>query len=113
MNVMMVLDVVIIGVGAYMISAAVQMKRSGEVSTSILAKEEHGRCTDKKGFIEFMYKKEVGFGILTAVIGALGLVSDLIKLPRMVGIVGMLVFLAAFLWFQSELKKARAQFLRN
>ena len=40
MNVMMVFDAVIIGIGAYMISAAVQMKNSGEISTSILAKEE-------------------------------------------------------------------------
>ena len=59
MNVMMVLDVVIIGVGAYMISAAVQMKRSGEVSTSILAKAEHGRCTDKKG-LEDVLNESIG-----------------------------------------------------
>lgn len=113
MNVMMVFDAVIIGIGAYMISAAVQMKHSGEISATILAKEDHGRCTDKKGFIDFIYKKEAGFGILTAVIGAVGLVGDLITLPRAVGVAGMLVFLAAFVWFQSEMKKAKAQFLRK
>lgn len=112
-SVMMVLDVVIMIIGGYMLTAAVQMKRSGTISPTLLAKEDLGRCTDKKGFIDYMYRKEEIFGIVTLLVGAVELIGELLVLHRAVKIAAMLVFLGAFLWFQSETKKARAQFLRN
>lgn len=111
MKVMTIFDIVIFVFGVYMVGAALKMKKTGEISSMMIAPEEMTRCRDKQGFIDFIYWKEAAFGVLVAIVGALGVVNEQLVSPGSANVIEMLVFLAAFVWFQSELRKAREKFL--
>lgn len=111
MDVMTIFDAVITIFGLYMIGAAVKMKKTGEISSAVITAEEIRKCKDKKGFIAFIYWKEAVFGALIVLVGILGIINDQVVSLGAFNIVEMLVFLAAFLWFQSQLRKARERFL--
>jgi len=65
----------------------------------------------KKEFIAFIYWKEAVFGALIIAVGVLGIINDKVVSLGAFNVVELLIFLAAFLWFQSQLRKAREQFL--
>ena len=111
MGIMTVFHMVGAVFGAYMIGAALGMKKSGKVSSMVIAEEELRRCRDKQSFIDYLYWKEAVFGGVVLLAGVLGIINDLVVSLGAFRIVQMLLFLAAFLWFQSELRKAREKFL--
>lgn len=111
MDVMTIFDAVITIFGVYMIGAAFKMKKTGEISSAVITAEEIRKCKDKKGFIAFIYWKEALFGALIVLVGILGIINDQVVSLGAFNIVEMLVFLAAFLWFQSQLRRARERFL--
>ena len=51
------------------------------------------------------------FGALIIAVGVLGIINDKVVSLGAFNVVELLIFLAAFLWFQSQLRKAREQFL--
>ena len=107
MDVMLIFDVVIAIFGVYMIGAALKMKKTGKISSA----EEIARCRKTKEFIAFIYWKEAVFGALIIAVGVLGIINDKVVSLGAFNVVELLIFLAAFLWFQSQLRKAREQFL--
>ena len=86
MDVMLIFDVVIAIFGVYMIGAALKMKKTGKISSAV-------------------------FGALIIAVGVLGIINDKVVSLGAFNVVELLIFLAAFLWFQSQLRKAREQFL--
>ena len=98
MDVMLVFDAVVALFGAYMIGSALHMKKSGRINSMVLAQEELKKVKDTKGFIDFLYWREMLFGALVLIVGVLGVLNETI-------------FLAAFIWFQNSLAKAREKFL--
>lgn len=108
-----IIDIVIAVFGIYMIAAGLKMKKTGKISSIILAEEEMKKCKDEQGFISFIYWKEALVGAALVIVGALGLVSRVIDLPRAVDFVEILVFLAVFLWFWRALGTARERFLSH
>ena len=56
---MLVFNVVVALFGAYMIWSALQMKKSGRINSMVLAQEELKKVKDTKGFIEFLYWREM------------------------------------------------------
>lgn len=111
MDVMFLFDIVIMLLGIYMIFAAFKMRKTGEISPVIITPEEIARCRNKSGFIAFMYWKEAVFGGVLAAVGVLGVVNDKVIALNAYNVIELLLFLAAFLWFQEELRKARAKFI--
>lgn len=111
MDVMLIFDIVILIFGIYMIGAALKMKKTGEISSAVITAEEIAKCKDKKGFIGFIYWKEAAFGGLVALVGALGIINDKVVSLGAFNVIEMLIFLAAFIWFQNELRRAREKFL--
>ena len=103
MDVMLIFDVVIAIFGVYMIAAALKMKKTGKISSAVITAEEIARCRKTKEFIAFIYWKEAVFGAL--------IIADKVVSLGAFNVVELLIFLAAFLWFQSQLRKAREQFL--
>ena len=110
MDVMLIFDVVIAIFGVYMIAAALKMKKTGKISSAVITAEEIARCRKTKEFIAFIYWKEAVFALIIAV-GVLGIINDKVVSLGAFNVVELLIFLAAFLWFQSQLRKAREQFL--
>ena len=103
MDVMLVFDAVVALFGAYMIGSALHMKKSGRINSMVLAQEELKKVKDTKGFIEFLYWREMLFGALVLIVGFLGVLKA--------SILEVIIFLAAFIWFQNSLAKAREKFL--
>ena len=111
MDVMLIFDVVIAIFGVYMIGAALKMKKTGKISSAVITAGEIERCRTTKEFIAFIYWKEAVFGALIIAVGVLGIINDKVVSLGAFNVVELLIFLAAFLWFQSQLRKAREQFL--
>lgn len=111
MDVMMIFDVIILVFGAYMVISALRMKKSGIINSTVISSEEIASCKDTAGFIAYIYWKEALFGGLIMVVGILGIVNTLVISLGVFNLMEMLIFLAAFIWFQYELRQARKRFL--
>ncbi len=72
------MDIIIIFCGAYLIYAAVQMKRTGEITSSALIGKGYDpkKAKDPKGYIEYMYMKSIIMGVLVMISGALDYMND-------------------------------------
>ena len=103
---MLVFDAVVALFGAYMIGSALHMKKSGRINSMVLAQEEL-----KKGFIDFLYWREMLFGALVLIVGVLGVLNETVMPIGKASILEVIIFLAAFIWFQNSLAKAREKFL--
>ena len=110
MDVMLVFDAVVALFGAYMIGSALHMKKSG-INSMVLAQEELKKVKDTKGFIEFLYWREMLFGALVLIVGFLGVLNETVMPIGKASILEVIIFLAAFIWFQNSLAKAREKFL--
>ncbi len=72
------LDVFIAGFGLYLIYAAVNMKRTGELAKGIMVSRDAdlSKAKDIPGFIRYMYGKTIAIGACSAVCGAVGVFGD-------------------------------------
>ena len=96
---------------AYLRWSALQMKKSGKINSMVLAQEELKKVKDTKGFIEFLYWREMLFGALVLIVGVLGVLNETVMPIGKASILEVIIFLAAFIWFQNSLAKAREKFL--
>ena len=111
MDVMLVFDAVVALFGAYMIGSALHMKKSGRINSMVLAQEELKKVKDTKGFIDFLYWREMLFGALVLIVGFLGVLNETVMPIGKASILEVIIFLAAFIRFQNTLAKAREKFL--
>lgn len=111
MSVMIVFHIVVTAVGLYMTAAGLKMKKTGEISPLLLAEEELKKCKNKKGFISYIYWKEMVLGVVMAAVGLFGLVNELLMELGNLKYVELVVFLAVFFWFWRELGAAREKYL--
>lgn len=111
MNFILIFDVIIAGLGVYLIYSAWQMKRTGEISTVIINSIEIARCKDKKSFIDNIYKQTVIFGMISLIFGLLGCINDAVyPLGKIFDIGGVVVFLMSWLLFTREVRKKKEIF---
>ncbi len=110
MDIMTIFDIIILLFGIYTVYSALQMKKSGVINSVVITSEEIVKCRDAAGFIECIYRKEVIFGAIVAFSGLLGIVNDRILSFSVLDVAQMVIFLAAFFWFQYYLRRARGEF---
>lgn len=111
MDFMLIFDLIIAGLGIYLIYSSLKMKNTGELSTIVVSQEDMARCKDKQGFVEAISMKSVCFGIVALVFGVLAILNDVYALlGRYFNMVGAVVFIGAWFWFAGELRKAREKF---
>ena len=111
MDFMLIFDVVIAGLGLYLIYASLKMKNTGELNTVVVNREDAARCKDRKGFIEAIAMKAVFFGVVSLLFGILAVINDFYAvLGKYFNAVGAVVFIGSWFWFSGELRKARERF---
>lgn len=111
MDFMLIFDLIIAGLGIYLVYSSMKMKNTGELSTIVVSQEEMARCRDKQGFIDAIAMKSVGFGGIALIFGILAIVNDIYSLlGKYFNIAGAVVFIGTWLWFAGQLRKAREQF---
>ncbi len=117
-NIMLIFDLVIAGLGVYLLYSAITMRKEKEVPEMFVAKEEASRCEDKHAFASYMFPKTMVFAITSLVSGILCFLADTKLLPlnkksgNIFGIVMLLVFLAAWLYFTIFLKRAKEKYFK-
>lgn len=113
MNLITVLYLIIMAVGIYMTVSALKMKKSKEISPIVLAPEELKKCSDKEGFIAFLYWRAAIFGLILVIVAALCVANERLGATTIVKAAEMVCFLIAFGWFWYSLKQAREKFMKN
>lgn len=112
MDVMMIFDVVMMGIGVYMMLAAWNMRRKNEIGTVILAEEELANCKDKAGFITYMHWREAVMGGALILYGAIGLLDKyILKIGSVINYVSVAGLLIIFAWFYKSMQSARERYL--
>ena len=117
-DIMLIFDIIIAGLGAYLLYTAIRMRKENEVPEIFVAKEEASRCEDKSGFSTYMFPKTIVFAIISIVSGILCFLADIKLLPldkksgNIFGIVMLLIFLAGWLYFTVFLKRAKGKYFK-
>lgn len=111
MDYMVLFNVILAGLGVYLLFAASKMQRTGEISSIIVAAEEIMMCKDKKGFIAAIYKPTQIFGIVSVICGVFNTINDLWKVfGKIPGVIGVIIFVLTWFWFLMTVNKARSKF---
>ena len=107
---MLVFDAVVALFGAYMTGSALHMKKSGRINSMVLAQEELKKVKDTKGFIEFLYWREMLFGALVLIVGVLGVLNETIMLIGKASILEVIIFLQLSSGFRIHWRKRERSF---
>lgn len=111
MDYIIIFDVIIICLGAYVMYSAWQMKRKGEISTFIVNPLEIAKCKDKPGFIAFIFDKTVIFGAVVLFYGILALLNDMLQvIGSSLNTLGVILFFAVLIWYNSNIKKGKGKY---
>lgn len=111
MSTLLVFDVILVVFGLYLVIATIQMKKSGEINSILLAPEDHKKVKDKKGFIQSIFSASIIFGITVAVLGIIGVISDkVIEIPYY-NIVQLVVFLIVLTFFSIRFNATKDKFI--
>lgn len=110
MDVMLVFDAVVALFGAYMIGSALHMKKSGRINSMVLAQEELKKVKDTKGFIEFLYWREMLFGALVLIVGVLGVLNETVMPIGKASILEVIIFLQLSSGFRIHWRKRERSF---
>lgn len=77
MNSFGIFDIIIVGCGLYLAYLAIDMKKTGMVSPTIVGKGyDLKKAKDLQGFIDAMYMKSLVAGILTAIGGVVDYLNE-------------------------------------
>lgn len=118
-NIMLIFDIIIAGVGVYLLYSYIIMKKDREIPSAFVAEEQIRKCKDKDGFINYMLPRTLIFAIGSMASGILCFLADLKVLPlskhagSIFGVTMLLVFLTIWLIFSSSMKNARVKYFAS
>ncbi|MBO5372689.1 MAG: hypothetical protein J6A75_08220 [Lachnospiraceae bacterium] len=112
MDYILIFDIIIAILGAYVMFSAFQMKKKGEISSFIVNPAEITRCKDRVGFIEHIFNKTVVFGVICLLFGILAIINDsgMFSLGQFFNAGGVIIFLGIWVWYNSQIKKGKDKF---
>lgn len=115
MNTTNIFDLLIALSGAYLIYAAVIMKKDGKIVSSILPGKdvEANKMKDKEGFIKYMFGKLLLLGVLTLAAGIISMINTELGGPVYISLIGVVVVLTVLIVFSVSLTKARKMFIEE
>ena len=112
MDVMLIFDIVMRGIGIYMVAAGLKMKKENVISPILLAEEEIIKCMDTKGFIAYIYWREVMLGAVLVLYSVIVLLDKYIfKIGGVLEYAPLVVLIMVLFWFYGGLQTARTRFL--
>lgn len=107
-------DIIIILSGVYFIYVAVNMKRTGTVSSSLVGKNfDAKKANDLPGFIEFMYMKSILIGIATVVCGVLDYCNEAFLHLRYFSLIVCLIYVVMLIVYGKLSIDAQKKYLTS
>jgi uncharacterized membrane protein HdeD (DUF308 family) len=113
MNFMLIIDVVILVLGAYLVFAGIKNYKLGDVDNMLITAEERAKCSDIKGLSNYLMPKSAIFGAFCILFGIQGLLSDSQKLefPKAVNAAFLVAFVIVWVVFSSVIRKAKKTYI--
>lgn len=112
-NFMLVFDVIVFFLGIYVVYQSERMKKEGKVPEMFVSSQEMKRCINERGFIQFLYPKSLGFGIVCVLFGVEGFYNDFIyDLGNAVNAAVIIIFIGVWIYFSLMLRKGRNEYFR-
>ncbi len=104
----LILNAVVLAYGVYTLITWYQMKKTGEVNKRLLARNRLlGRpCRDKQAFYERVLQPTMIMGIVTTIVGALSILTTVLRAGRYATLVADLVFLGVAVWYSKKVTDA-------
>ncbi len=109
MNMVSIVDAISVGAGAYMLYAWYLLKFKGEITKTVLMREEINikKCKNLEAYKAYVAPKMLVMAAACVLYGAAGLLNTYVfTMPVAVYLVIMAVFLAALVWYAVSTKKA-------
>ena len=109
----LLLDMFMAFFGSYLMYAAVNMKRTGEIAKGVIVGKnvDLAKATDIPGFIRYMYGKTLAIGFCALVCGLVGVYNDLYGGLLMLQLIMAVFFFAVVIVFGFFMVKAQKKFL--
>lgn len=111
MNTYLIFDILMGIIGIILILQALQMKKSGEISTWLMSDTERKKCKKKESYLAYMVPREIFFGAGMTVLGVLGAIVEwkIFSIPYW-NFIQMVLFLIFFLAFWTQMKDANRKY---
>lgn len=107
-----ILDIVITVLGIYLICVTLGMKKDKKINKMFLAPEELKKVKDVEGFINFVSPVCLIFGVITIILGILGLVSGLVYEIKYYNWIEMIIFVITLIIFANRFTRAREKYCK-
>ena len=108
----MYIEIVMIFAGVYLIVNSVKMKKEGVIPPALInSKIKQERAKDVPGYIAYMYPKNIVFGGIFALFGAILLFAEFKDINDYIFLVALVVFLAAIIAYAVITSKAINKYL--
>lgn len=107
------IDILCILSGAYLVYAAIVMKKQGRIIGNVMLKKgtDESNIKDKEGFIQFLFGKILFFGIVIMLGGIANFLNSYLAGPDMVTTIVCCVFAAALVGYGVVTNKAMRKFM--
>ena len=113
MNFMLIIDIVILALGAYLVFAGIKNYKIGDVDNMLITAEERARCTDIKGLSNYLMPKTAIFGAFCIIFGVQGILCDSQKMefPKAVNAAFLVAFVIVWILFSYAIRKAKKEYI--
>ncbi len=114
MSIMTVFDVIVLGLGIYLLVIGIQGYKEGTVHQMIVTSDELIKCKDIKAMSAYLMPKTSIFGGFCVIFGLQGLANDMawIDFPQWVNVIFLIAFIICWLAFSYAIKKAKSTYIR-
>ena len=113
MNFMLIIDIVILALGAYLVFAGIKNFKIGDVDNMLITAEERAKCSDIQGLSKYLMPKTAIFGGFCIIFGIQGLLFDSQKVnfPKPVNAAFLLAFVVVWILFSYAIRKAKKEYI--
>ena len=110
---MKIFDVVIGGLGVYLVFVSIKSLKAGIVDPMMITAEELAKCADIKGLSKYLMPKSAIFGALCIVFGIQGLLNDTgyVEFPHAVNVGFLIAFVVVWVIFSYYIRKAKKTYI--
>lgn len=107
-SIWLILNIVVLAYGIYTLITWYRMKKTGEVNQRLLSRNRlMGRpCRDKKAFYDAVLQPTMVMGIVTTIVGALSILTDILRAGRIAMLIADVVFLGVAVWYSKKVTDA-------
>lgn len=107
MDVMLLMDVIILGYGIYTVYSAIMMKKTGQLGSWLRGP---GVIRDEKGYVAFISGRTIVLGIAAVLFAIVHFVHNYVTaIPEILSAV-LLLFFTVCLWFFGNMARAKQKF---